>query len=106
MWFWPFCVTRCCRIERKLDDILSKLEALTRKQTKDGKLIMADLSRITAAISTNNSAVDSAVILIKQIAEALRNAGSDQAAVDALAADLEAKAAELAAAVVENTPAA
>jgi hypothetical protein len=106
MWFWPFCVTRGCRIERKLDDLLSKLDALTRKQTKDGKLIMADLSRITAAIATNNSAVDSAVILIKQIAEALRNAGSDQAAVDALAADLEAKAAELAAAVVENTPAA
>ena len=109
MWFWPFCVTRGCRIERKIDDLLSKLDALTRetrKQTKDGKAIMADLSNITAKVAANGSVIGSAVALIEQIAEALRNAGSDQGAIDALASDLESQAAALAAAVAANTLAA
>jgi hypothetical protein len=97
------------RVERKLDEVLLRLSALsreTRKQTKDGKTIMADLSRITATVAANGSVIGSAVTLIEQIAEALRNAGSDQGAIDALAADLEAQAAALAAAVAANTPAA
>jgi hypothetical protein len=100
---WPV------RIERKLDEAIFLLKALTRetrKQTKDGKIIMADLSNITAKVAANGSVIGSAVTLIEQIAEALRNAGSDQGAIDALAADLDAQAASLAAAVAANTPAA
>jgi hypothetical protein len=99
---------RPVRIERKLDEAIILLKALTRetrKQTKDGKTIMADLSRITSSVAANGTVIGSAVTLIEQIAEALRNAGSDQGAIDALAADLEAQAAALAAAVAANTSA-
>lgn len=100
---------RPVRLENKLDEVIVLLKALTRetrKQTKDGKAIMADLSNITAKVAANGSVIGSAVALIEQIAEALRNAGSDQGAIDALAADLDAQAAALAAAVAANTPAA
>jgi ABC-type transporter Mla subunit MlaD len=99
-------VLRPVRIERKLDEVLRLLNALKSTQTRQGKKLMADLSRITATVAANGTVIGSAVTLIEQIAEALRNAGSDQGAIDALAADLEAQAAALAAAVTANTPAA
>jgi hypothetical protein len=94
------------RIERKLDEVLMRLNALKTTQHRQGKKLMADLSRITNSVAANGTVIGSAVTLIEQIAEALRNAGSDQGAIDALAADLEAQAAALAAAVAANTPAA
>ena len=96
-------------IERKLDEILMILDALTYetlRQTRQGTKIMADLSRITTEVAENGTVIGSAVTLIEQIAAALRAAGSDQAALDQLAADLDAQASALAAAVVANTPAA
>ncbi len=94
------------RIERKLDEVLMRLNALKTTQRRQGKKLMADLSRITANVAANGTVIGSAVTLIEQIAEALRNAGSDQGAIDALANDLEAQAALLAEAVLRNTPAA
>jgi putative N-acetylmannosamine-6-phosphate epimerase len=94
------------RIERKLDEVLRLLNALKSTQHRQGRKLMADLSRITDSVAANGSVIGSAVTLIEQIAEALRNASSDQGAIDALAADLEAQAAALAAAVAANTPAA
>jgi uncharacterized protein YoxC len=96
-------------IERKLDEVLMMLDALTietRKQTRQGNKLMADLTRITSEVAENGTVIGSAVTLIEQIAEALRNAGTDQAALDQLAADLDAQASALADAVVRNTPAA
>jgi hypothetical protein len=100
-WFtWPR------RIERKLDEIMRGINALKRQQNRHGVKIMADLSRITASVAANGTVIGSAVTLIEQIAEALRNVSSDQGAIDALASDLETQAAALSAAIVQNTPAA
>jgi hypothetical protein len=94
------------RIERKLDEVLVRLNALKVTQHRQGRKLMADLSRITANVAANGTVIGSAVTLIEQIAEALRNAGSDQGAIDALANDLEAQATALSEAIVRNTPAA
>lgn len=94
------------RIERKLDEVLIRLNALKTTQHRQGNKLMADLSRITANVASNGSVIGSAITLINQLAEELRNIDTDQGAIDALAADLEAQAAALAAAVAANTPAA
>ena len=100
---WPFS-TRSHRIECKLDEVLKTLRTLTKHEFQTDRIMMADLSRITATVAANGTVMGSAVALIEQIAEALRNVGSDQGAIDALATELEAQAANMAAAVTANTP--
>ena len=68
--------------------------------------IMADLTALTAQVTANTDVEASAVVLIQQIAAQLLAASGNQAAVDALAAQLKSSADALAAAVVANTPAA
>ena len=87
------------RIERLLDQVLTRL-------TQQEQIIMADLSAISAAVATNGSVVDSAIVLLNDIAAQFAAAATDPAAVAALAAEIEAKSADLAAAIVANTPAA
>ena len=65
---------------------------------------MADLTALTTAVQNNTDAEQSAITLITQLAEQIQAAAGDQAAVDALATQLQDQAAALAAAVVANTP--
>jgi len=65
-----------------------------------------NLATLTTEISENTSAVGSAVTLIEAIAAELAQNSGNQAAVDALAAQLSDVTDSLAAAVAANTPAA
>ncbi len=85
----------------KLDEILRLLHLLV----KGEKIIMADLTALEAAVKANTDAEDSALTLIKTIADELAASKTDPAKVQALADKLNASAAALAAAVVANTPA-
>lgn len=65
----------------------------------------AALDRLTLEVSENASAVDSAITLITNLAEQIRDALGDEDALNALADDLDAKSQALASAVAANTPA-
>jgi hypothetical protein len=66
---------------------------------------MAHLDRITAEVSEMTDAAASAVALLDTIAAKLHAFAGDPAAINALADELDASGAALAAAVVRNTPA-
>jgi hypothetical protein len=83
----------------KLDQILEILQSLI----KEGEQIMTDLTALTAQVTANTDAEASAIQLITNIANALKNAGTDPVAVAALVTQLENSRAALAAAVVANT---
>ena len=86
---------RLTRIERKLDLILNKENR-----------IMATIADLQAEVAQEDTVIDSAVTLIKGLADQVAALKPDQAAIDALAADIQAKSDALAAAVTANTPAA
>lgn len=65
----------------------------------------AALDRLTAEVAETKDAVDSAVTLIAGLAQQIRDNATDPAALNALADQLDADQAEIAAAVTENTPA-
>lgn len=101
------------RIERTLDRIEqtiahspggpdngAALRQLLEGQTK----IMADLSGLTASVAAERTVVDSAVALLGQLAQLIRDAGVDPAALADLAASIDAQASDLGAAVSANTP--
>lgn len=67
---------------------------------------MLDLKRMTAAVEAGKTVDESATTLLGQLAQLVRDTAGDPAAVNALADQLEAQQASLAAAVVANTPAA
>lgn len=67
--------------------------------------IMADLSKLQDAVSQEDTVIDSAITLIQGLADEIKNLpAGDQDAIDALAADVQAKAQALAEAVAANTP--
>ncbi len=93
----------------QLDRIESQLRAIMRKLNilqKDEKIIMADLSTITADVAANTDATQSAVTLLTNLKAELDAAGTDPVALKALSDSLEANTQALAAAVTANTPAA
>lgn len=65
---------------------------------------MADLSKLQAAVTANTNAEGSAIALLQGLADELKKANGDQAAVDALADQISVQATALSAAVVANTP--
>lgn len=79
-------------------DILSAVH-----QTKDA--LMASMSDLQAAVAAEDTVVDSAITLLKGLAAQIAALQPNQAAIDALAADVTAKTAALSDAVVSNTPA-
>lgn len=105
---WPF-DSKSAEIERRLGWIEYDIRALKRLMTQlldVERTQMADLSNLTREVSEIGDVVNSAIALLGQLADMIRNAGPDQAALDDLANSLDAKANELAAAVTANTPAA
>lgn len=67
---------------------------------------MATLTDVQAAVTAEDTVVDSAIVLLTGLAAQIAALQPNQAAIDALAADVTAKTAALAAAVTANTPAA
>lgn len=67
--------------------------------------IMSTIADLHAAVTAEDTVIDSAVTLIQGLADKIAALKPEQAAIDALAADVQAKSAALSAAVAANTPA-
>lgn len=89
-------------LKGKLDQILASLSALTTQ----GNQIMSTLADVQAAVTAEDTVVDSAIALLQGLAAQIAALAPNQAAIDALAADVTAKTTALATAVAANTPAA
>lgn len=89
---------------RTVERIEAKLDRLTSLVIKQGIETMADITALTAQVAQSTSVEASAITLIQQIAAALSSIQPTQAAIDALAAQLNTSATALAAAVTANTP--
>lgn len=77
------------------------LAEITQKLDK----IMASLQDLQAAVTAEDTVIDSAVTLIQGLAAQIAALQPNQAAIDALAADVKGKSDALAAAVAANTAA-
>lgn len=66
---------------------------------------MATLADLQAKVTAEDTVIDSAITLIQGLAAQIAALQPSQAAIDALAADVQAKSDALAAAVAANTPA-
>lgn len=89
-------VIRLLKVLYSKDDlILKKLET-----------IMSALDDLQAAVTAEDTVIDSAITLIQGIPALIAAAGTDLAKLQALSADISAKSQALAAAVAANTPAA
>jgi len=84
----------------KLDQILTVLKTIQQQE----KILVTDLATLTAQVQANTEIEASAITLIKGIAAQLAAAKSDPVAIQALADQLHASAANLAAAISANTP--
>jgi hypothetical protein len=89
-------------LEGKLDHAISLLNALLTQ----GNRIMSTLADVQAAVTAEDTVVDSAIALLQGLAAQIAALQPNQAAIDALAADVTSKTTALAAAVAANTPAA
>lgn len=65
---------------------------------------MATLQDLQAAVAAEDTVIDSAIALLRGLAAQVAALPPDQAAIDALAADITAKTGVLSAAVSANTP--
>lgn len=68
------------------------------------KKMSAELDRLTNEVQETKTAIDSAVTLIKGLAQQIRDHVDDPAKLKELADELDSKTNELGAAVVANTP--
>lgn len=64
----------------------------------------AQLDTLTAQVTANNSAIDSAITLINGLAQQIIDTGGDPVKLQALVDSLTAEDTKLAAAIVANTP--
>lgn len=96
-------------LHTKLDLIIEQNNALLRKSNSiihQQRNEMVNLDALTAQLEAETNAVTAAVNLITTLADEIRAASGDQAAVNALAEQFAAQAKTLADAVAANTPAA
>ncbi len=81
--------------EQKLDDLLTLVGGL-----------QVTIDELKAKVDAEGTVIDSAITLLAGISQMLKDAGTDQAKLQALGAQIDAKKDELAASVTANTPAA
>lgn len=93
----------------RIDEVLTRLDTVQTKLNlllTEGTSLMLNLSELQAEVANNTSVETSVVSLIHGLADQIAQAGTDQAAVDALVGTLKANDAALANAVAANvTPA-
>lgn len=85
------------RVERGLDDIRTQLKRME-------KSMSASLDRLKEEVAENNTLIGSVTTLLSELSERIRENAEDPVALNALANDLDAQNAALAAAVEANTP--
>lgn len=96
------------RVEQSLTELkeqigeLKELLLLSNKQTKKN---MASLKKLEDAVAKATSINESAIALIQGISKQIKDAGTDEAKLNALTEKLDANEDALAAAVAANTPA-
>ncbi len=96
-------------LNRKLDEVLKRLDhlhELSHVQTERILEMSAATERLTASVAALTSAEQSAVALLGQLSQLIRDNAEDPAALNKLADDIDSDTADIAAAVVANTPAA
>lgn len=86
------------KILLKIAEILTAIKLL-------GKTMTNELDLLKERVTASGDATDSAVLLLKGLKEKLDAAGTDPVALKALSDALGANTDELAAAILENTPA-
>lgn len=82
------------------DAILALLKTINKKVN----IVMTDLTRITEEVAENTSVIQSAIALLNDLAQQIRDNATDPAALEALADNLDANSNALGAAVAANTP--
>jgi len=89
--------------------ILEIVQTINRKETQQLQKetdMSAQLDNLKVKVAANTTVIQSAITFINGLAQALRDARDDPAAIDALATELETRDQELSGALVTNTPAA
>lgn len=102
MSFWS--PTDYSRELKELKQMLEHNHTLIHQLLNEVHTMSASLDRLTAEVAETNAVIDSAITLINGLAQAIRDAATDPAALEALATELDTKANELAGAVAANTP--
>lgn len=87
-------------IIKKLDRVLELLTVLKKKED----IMSAALDALKAAVAENTALDQSAIDLINGLAAQILSLKEDPAALEALAVEIQAKSAALAAAIQANTP--
>lgn len=85
-------------------DALFKIQTSLDTLLKEILKMAASLADVQAAVTAEDSVVDSAIVLLQGLAAAVAALQPNQAAIDALAADITGKTQALADAVAANTP--
>ena len=85
----------------RTDQILQRLADLH----SQGEAMSAELDRLTQEVSESRTVIQSATILLGNLAQRIRDLSTDPAALTALADELDGQQAELSAAIAANTPA-
>ena len=83
---------------------VSRLTMLVNLQIERINVMSAALDRLTQEVAETKTAVESAITLIDGLADQIRDLKDDPAALEALADELDAQQAAIAAAVTANTP--
>lgn len=93
------------RIENKLDAILRELKAIQNEEKMEAQELIDSVATLKEQVTQTTTLEQSAILLITSIPGLLNQAaGSGPDAIRALAAELNSKGQELAAALLANTP--
>jgi hypothetical protein len=85
----------------RTDRILASLEQLHLR----GGVMADELARLIQEVAETKTVMQASAVLIKKLAQQIRDNAGNPAALKALADDLDAQQAELGSAITENTPA-
>ncbi len=88
--------------QQKLDQILDAVKTLIEQE----KIIMADLTTLTAQVQQNTDVEASAIVLLNGLSAQIASIKNDPVALQALADQLKTSSDSLASAITANTPAA
>jgi prefoldin subunit 5 len=89
-------------ILRRLDAIDRNIKSLKKTITQGDSDIMADLSRLTQEVAETTEVAQSAITFIAGLSEQIRELSTDPAALEALADELDATQANIAAAIAPD----
>ena len=93
-------------IERRIAELRREMHVEFNALKERIDTIMSTLKDVQDAVTAEDTVVDSAIALLQGLAAQVAALQPNQAAIDALAADINAKTSALANAVAANTPAA